>query len=393
MAVCFNYSQDNITTNIWIIEDETRSLVIAIFLTVFMLVGVPWNIAAMTVIIKQHLFKQPTHLLFFSLALSNFLICITYMPFSIISGFAGEFIFGSNDYVRCQVCQMGYMLPILLLTSVYSVTMLSVDRLLYLKKPLKYDKIVTIKRTIAALIVSWVLCIVFTLLSLAGNRGVGFVGYLTGCLIQYVDSYIYLWICIAVLCVVPLITLVFTNTWMICIIQKNIRDRYHRSLRYADGERRPSLFARLRDENKKKQIRLTQIFAATFVINLLTWMPTVITFIMVATEKVDGGFIVFAHLCLFSQTVVHPILHTVFLKDIRVEMKRLCCCCFTDLACSKSDEVCQLCSKSDDVCKLMCEDSKQICGKIYLCGCALLDACGAATVTPDSVHTEESEVP
>ena len=72
-----------------------------------------------------------------------------------------------TDY--CQFCQMnGIATDLLLLMSVYNLALLSLDRFLYVKKPLKYEEIVTVKRVVVVLVACWLLLIIFCLLPAFG---------------------------------------------------------------------------------------------------------------------------------------------------------------------------------------------------------------------------------
>ena len=83
-------------------------------------------------------------MLILNLAVSNLLTCALIFPFTIITGIAGEFIYGASDHVRCQICQLGVVYLVLTFVSLNSLALISVDRFLYIKKPLHYNMMVTI---------------------------------------------------------------------------------------------------------------------------------------------------------------------------------------------------------------------------------------------------------
>ena len=155
--VCSNFSQDVLTPHLWLAgEFRPAALSLGIVLCLFVGIGVPWNLIVICIIVKKRLFKQPAILLLFNLAVTDFLFCAVVMPINLVTAIAGEFIFGSSDYARCQACQMaGIVLDVVLLMSVYSIALLSLDRFLYVRKPLDYESIVTLKRVIAILVVCW----------------------------------------------------------------------------------------------------------------------------------------------------------------------------------------------------------------------------------------------
>ena len=151
--------------------------------------------------------------------------------------------------------------------------MLSLDRFLYVKYPLKYNKIVTIKRTIALIVVCWLISMSISVLPLFNVGLIDFNNLIAACstAIDVKQENIYFWIVIIGVSVVPICILMITNIWILCIMKKNISNGYHRSLlnAYTLTNRRPSLFLKIEDENKRKQLRMTQIFGAIFGINIL----------------------------------------------------------------------------------------------------------------------------
>ena len=82
-----------------------------------------------------------------NLVAADFLVCVLVLPFNIASGFAREFTIGSSDCGCCQACLSVVLLMLLLiLVSLFTTSHMAVDRQIYLKKPLKYSEVVTIKK-------------------------------------------------------------------------------------------------------------------------------------------------------------------------------------------------------------------------------------------------------
>ena len=198
---CSNYSQDNVTSGSWSINPYFRvaTLTMSGFLILFMLIGIPWNLLLIVIIIKKRLFKQPAILLLLNLAITNLLLCLLVMPMNIIPALAGEFIFGSSDYARCQVCHLILIMSILLLMSVHNIALLSLDRFLYVKKPLQYQNIVTLKRVIAILVLCWLVFTAFSILPVFGVGLVNFEEAIAACVLTWAVKglnihYVYYWV-------------------------------------------------------------------------------------------------------------------------------------------------------------------------------------------------------
>ncbi len=123
-----------------------------------------------------------------NLTLTNLLLCIFVMPFHIISGFAGEYVFGSSDYVRCCVCQTGLLNTVLLAVSVHTVSLMSVDRFIYLKRPILYSSIVTPKRMTVAIALVWCICIAISIPPLFGFGTILFSYTVVSCVVLFVHG-------------------------------------------------------------------------------------------------------------------------------------------------------------------------------------------------------------
>ena len=327
---CANFSQDSVTLWLWSISPQYRAanLTLSAFLILFMLIGIPWNLLLIVIIIKKRLFKKPAVLLLLNLAVTNLLLCVA-MPMMIIPALAGEFIFGQSDYARCRVCYLSLIMSILLLMSVHNIALLSLDRFLYVKKPLQYKNIVTIKRVAAILTFCWVLFTAFSILPVFGVGEVDFVQILPACTLNFDArglnvNFIYYWVFSIGSCLAPVIIFLSTTTWMVCIVLKNMRKVYTRAKKNSLGGRNVSA-AHTRAKYAKDQIRVVQIFMALFLFSLATWLPILITLTMVnAADVFVLEFTTFSFLCLLSQPVVHPILQMLLLRDVRTVFVQLC---------------------------------------------------------------------
>lgn len=334
MWPCANYSKDSLSPQ-WELQNfPPLSFGLSIVVCLFMVIGLPWNLLAIAMLLKSRLFRQPTMLLFLNLAITDLLICAYSLPLNATTGLAGEFVFGGSDYVRCVVCQMGTFNNALLLMSVYNIVLLSLDRFLYVKLPLKYGEVVTMRRVFAVLVVFWSAFIGFSLLPFFGFGRISFVDILAECTIVYVSmglntDYVYLWITVILLCGLPVVILFFLKTWMLCIMVHTYSQLYqHERSNVTTGTsaRQPSLLAALRRKYTKPQLHLLWVFLVIFTLDLLTWLPTVVSLGLVTGRVIVPWYVIVAQLCLLSQAALHPIIQVIFLKDVRLALKSSLCC-------------------------------------------------------------------
>ena len=152
---CFqNVSKDSVTETGWIVDHpddpifdlKGNGYATSVIVSLIFLTGVPWNLFVIRTIVRKKLYdNNPTIMLLLNLAITNLLLGLLVMPFNIITGFSGEYLFGNNDIDRCHVCQTGVFLIILPWLSVHTISLMSFDRFVYLKWPLNYAILITPK--------------------------------------------------------------------------------------------------------------------------------------------------------------------------------------------------------------------------------------------------------
>ena len=338
----------------------------SVFLALTVVVAIPCNILVIVNIIKKHLFRQPTILQFFNLLIVSMLFCIIHIiPFGLVTSIAGEFVLGSTDFIRCIVCSVdGFILIFLSIEMISSFLLISVDRFLYLFKPLRHSSIVTVKRTIIAILLTWIHALAFSIPPLFGFGGFKLAGTLLPVCVPYsvnrggkISRYWWLLIFSVLL---PFFLLgVTTNGSSFFIILRNLRKNHHRlkiwsTARTNADERYSSIY--------RQQIILFQMFGSLLIANILIYIPVIAYVITIVNNGRDYlEFLTFVHIAFNSQAVVHPVLQVLFLKEIRNTLKRICC--------------------SLKVTKLP---------SVKCCGCSCLEACKAAVI-PREAEAQTAE--
>lgn len=134
----------------------TPVVVILSFLSLGTVLG---NSLVFTAILINPALHSVTYLSVFSLAIADFLAGILAMPSYILK----KFSFGERiDVVVCDVFRFSYFLTGY--ASILSLSVISVERLLAVKWPLRYTTVVTHKRVIMGLLFTWLDAIVISLL-------------------------------------------------------------------------------------------------------------------------------------------------------------------------------------------------------------------------------------
>ena len=320
-----NLSRDSVTEDMWVLEGGSRisGLYTAVFLIIFVLVGVPANVFIIASVIKHKLYRQPAFTPLLNLSLTDLLMCLLMLPLTIVSGVAGEFLYGSSDYIRCQVCQSGIAILVLLYVSIYSVMLISVDRFIFIKFPLRYDKVVTVKKMLAAVFLTWLVCVGVSVLPAFEFGHMRFSPSIATCIIGFRESEAFL-ILLVILALVPISVLLLTDMWILCIVQKHLRQIYVLYRSCSDDAEQKQQLARelnrkIKSTRNRKQLNIVRVFGAIFFANVFTWLPIIglaFTSVVVGIDGVPTDYTACAYVMLMSQFVLHPIVIICLVSEV-----------------------------------------------------------------------------
>ncbi len=357
-----NLSRNSITPVYWNTHSISKairdgSIGTATIILLFVLIGSTANFILIASIIYKRLYRNATHILLLNLGIADLLICLLVLPPIVITGFVGSYIFGDSDYVRCQMCQTGLINTIFTVFDVNVLGLLSVDRFIYIKFPLSYNKIVTIRRTILIVIVLWIVCLLESILPLFGFGAIQYSLVFPQCTAT-VDgetrsiSNIYYYIFIAVFAIPPIAAIIVTNIWIFCIVHGHIRRVYENKKDASKVDKKA-----VRKRKSKKQMVLARSVGGILVSHVVCWIPLVFLSMLypfIDYNVVPLGILLFVFTSFTAHSVVHPIIEGCILPEIKevylkifvtlhcVKKKRrntdlrdrdksveksLCCCC------------------------------------------------------------------
>ena len=106
--------------------------------------GLLCNVLVLVTVIKEKLYKQSFILLLLNLILTDIAFLVIPVPLLVVTGLAGEYILGNTDsWIRCQTCPITFQSLTSMYNLLFIIAMMSVDRFLYIYKPLQYERLVT----------------------------------------------------------------------------------------------------------------------------------------------------------------------------------------------------------------------------------------------------------
>uniref|UniRef100_A0AAY4AU77 Alpha-1A adrenergic receptor n=1 Tax=Denticeps clupeoides TaxID=299321 RepID=A0AAY4AU77_9TELE len=132
--------------------DPSKVVLLGLVLVVFVVFGVLGNVLViLSVVCHRHL-HSVTHYLVANLAAADLLLSLAVVPFSAASEALGRWVFGRT------LCSTWATLDVLCCTaSILSLCVISVDRYLAVRYPLRYPYLATRRRGVSAVVAIWVL--------------------------------------------------------------------------------------------------------------------------------------------------------------------------------------------------------------------------------------------
>jgi hypothetical protein len=391
--VCTDPSDSNVTSELWLVDDKASGIVMAVFLLLILVVGLPWNLLVVAIIVKQRLYTQPTIILLLSLVITDLILLVFHLPLVIIAGFYGEYLFGNSDRVRCSVCRTGCILVLFSLNSIFTISLMSIDRFLFIHKPMHYERYVTMWRTIAVVGVAWLIAAVVAILPAA--VGFGFIAYsdlFAACTLEVLLENSYYPVLVFLVGSVAIIPIIVCNLWVCCIVQRNIRAIYsiRKSIKISTSIRIKA-YRSMKKKRIKKETHLVKVFGALLGSNLVTWLPLIILFILYFAKIVSIYYVVIATVLFQSQTVVHPIIESALIKEVKVPLRRILLYSYTLIRAklkhaSNENTFSSENGLSSEYHRDECETENSRC-----CGCDFVTTCEEAVVFSHHHNTNDTE--
>ena len=337
-------SKNEITPLAWSIRDPSPDnpgvnygYICATATLLIFALGVPFNALIIVTIQWKKLYRSAMVIPMLSLCISNLLLCLLVVPFIIITGYTREFIFGPSDYVRCKVCNVSILNISLPLISIYSLALMSVGRVVYLKKPFHYDTIVTPGRVLAILVTLWSFGFVTSLPPLFGYGYIQFSKFVSACVPASFgsgpySSLMYYNVVLITLALLGVVTTLIMYIWIVCIAQTYIFRHPKRfamlhnesaleltmSLKESDGE--DKLDTNLKNRLRKKQLQVVLVLVGIILANVTTWVPMMVLAMIPSTilsGVIPGPVYSVAYMCYLSQIIVHPLLQVFLVYELK----------------------------------------------------------------------------
>jgi len=345
-------SRTNVMEEVWMLGSNETGHEIAVFAgavmqTLFVTVGVPWNFVVLVAILMSKLYKKSTYILLLNLVVADTLVYIFVLPFNIHSSFNLGFTIGNSDFVRCGFCHaVVTVILALVYISLFTLAVMSMDRFIYIKWPLHYNRYITTKKTLISLSAVWLLCLAVAVLPSLGIGEIKFSNIVSSCSLltrghgRYVENNKFI-IILVVLGLFPFCTTVICNVWIVVIVYKTAHGKFNKKVETNKTFNRSSTIRRnterkIKLDYQKQQMHLVRLFGALFVATFFTWVPTIVIALVsvsIGYEKIPYYLNIVQYVAYVSQPAIHPMLETCIDAKLRASVVKLWHCLYQGIKC------------------------------------------------------------
>ena len=285
---------------------------IAFFLSLEMVVSLAINSTILGIIFlhpkPRSLVKAPSNIYLTSMLLVDLLATVTVMPMIIIASASGEWIFGGTLEEKVSSCKFaGYMYWYVVFLLVVTLTIISVDRWMFIVKSALYKKIMTTPVAIGVVITAW---LVTAILNTTPLYGFGLFAYSASpgsCFPVWRDQRAYLAFFVLMFLIL-VSTICASSIWTFCFSRRFIR---RMSLRNIDtsGEAANVYTFRWR--------RLIGIFGTLSIVYVVCFTPSLLYLLIRLATPIPLQILPAILIFFLLITILNPLIQIFFRRDIK----------------------------------------------------------------------------
>ena len=252
--------------------------------------------------------KQPSIIFLTNFIFVNLGTTILYLPFSVITATTGEWIIGNTvDEKTISCIFIGFLSSFNSYLTILTLTLMSVDRFLFIVKPLVYKAFM---KTWVAILVDamvWVVAGVFSIPPFFGFGQYSFELFGSNCFIVFSSNF-HFFILSFVGMSTFLTIIAITTIWTYFFTRKYIKKFGDEPLNVKDD----TLY-------KKRKRKLTGIFGTILIVTGICYGPLMITALMniiIGFGNLPGQFFTASLFFLGMNYILNPIIQSYFRKDL-----------------------------------------------------------------------------
>ncbi len=251
--------------------------------------------------------KQSANIFLTNLILGNLFMTIFYLPSIAVTAAAGEWVFGMTLEQKNGFCDFfGFIYSFDGFFLILSLTTLSVDRFLFIVKPLLHKRVMNTKVAIGIAIGTWIASGVLSLPPLIGFEGQEYIfrSYFAGCLYSWngVKNGIFLTLLVIVICIG---VIVVTTVWTYCFTTRFVK------------KHRQHIISSAHIYNRQL-MKIMGMFSSLLLLIALTYAPGIVLFISaLIIPDTPAVFIPAVNAIYYLNYIFNPLLQSIFRKELQ----------------------------------------------------------------------------
>ncbi|XP_011405825.1 PREDICTED: ultraviolet-sensitive opsin-like [Amphimedon queenslandica] len=260
--------------------------------------------------------KLPSTVFLTNLLLCNLLLVLLVMPFTIITGATGEWVFGRNPVEKRTVCRIiAFIFWYGITVFTFGLVILSFDRFFYVVKAVAYKNRMTIKKAVTIVIATWVAGGALNITPFFGMGKYSFIACCGVCVPRWAGEPEYI-VYILIIYVTCILSIVVTSIWT-CIFTRRFLGKDERRTRFVSQNTRSHLYA-------TKNQRLLGLFGMTVLVHLLCYLPGISSSFLELFIPVPVQLYTTMYVAFLMAATLGPLVQSFFRRDIRETLSQLC---------------------------------------------------------------------
>ena len=296
------------------LSDEVNGPVLAVAVSIQSFMGIITNLFVLIfTLCHPKTMKEPSIIFLTNFVLVNLPVVFIVMPSLVVTAAAGEWVFGKIPEEKNGTCQfVGFVFVYTGFLMLLTLGVISVDRFLFLVKPVIHKRFMKTWVALVIVIIVWVLSCLLSIPPYFGLSQFVFVSSIGTCGIIWTGQQNYLlFFCLATTVVIVIILI--TTVWTFCFTRKFIQRIVHQHHLNS-----------VKDTNNSKHVytqrmkKLIGVFGMLLLGMMLTYLPGILVAMVAAVigNKVPTVVFTSAMVLFFFNFILNPVIQSYFRRDV-----------------------------------------------------------------------------
>ena len=303
-----------VNESFYILDEDINGPVFTVAVGIELMLALVPNLFIVLYTLCHHkVLEQPSMIFLTGLALVSLLVTVLFLPFTVITAAAGEWIFGQTAEQKDGMCQfVGFVFSLTMTLTFHMLALLSIDRFLFITKPLVYRNYMRPWVAFALVVTAWILGILQNIAPFIGLGRNNYSGSVASCLPPLWNSLFLIYH--TILTLVPVAIIAVTTLWMFCFTCTFLRQ--DKNLRLTSMTMSTHQ-VECNHIYSKKFCRLFGIFGMLMASLIASIVPLILAGVSVGLEhNIPSQVYAIAFVIYFASNIAYPTIQIYFRRDL-----------------------------------------------------------------------------